>query len=545
MSGSNPSDGVNEPARAPLGATPELDADTRALADRLQRALGAPYSVTQLLGSGGFASVFRVHDGNLHRDLAVKVLNPELLASGKTRERFQREAEIVAKLSHPNVVHVHFIGGKDDLLYIAMPCVSGGTLADRIAREGALPLGEAVRVMSQVTAAVAHAHKRGVLHRDIKTANVLYDDEGDRYLLSDFGIARGEDSAALTSTGLVIGSPAYLSPEQISGDAADHRADIYAMGVLSYEVLTGRLPFEGTTSTAAMMKRFEGPPVAPSALRGDVPPFLDAVVARCLELDPAARFQSADELLHAIEGGTTGETAYVRTGAKSARVGAGPRAVSRGAIAAVVLVLIAGLAYFPMRALQRRSAATLATADSTLVGIPAGRYTIGSNTGPANARPAREVTLGAYHIGTHETTVREYQTVMALTVPIPADRSAALPVTGRLWTEAVAYCAKRYAGGRLPTEEEWEAAARAAPLGARDLLGSVWEWTASPFVGYPGNVQEVRTTGAYVIRGGAVGSPDSVRVPWFRAGTDAAGPREALAKTGFRCAVSDSAASAR
>lgn len=565
----------------------ETPAELRTLANRLHQALGEQYVVDSVLGVGGFAAVFRVHDTDLKRDLAVKVLNPDLLTSSSTRERFQREAETVAKLSHPNVVHVHFIGREDDLLYIGMPCIEGGTLTDLIKRDGALPIDDAIRVITEVASALAHAHKKGVIHRDIKSQNVLMDAESGRCLVTDFGIARTEDSAGtLTSTGMVIGTPAYLSPEQITGERGDHRVDIYALGVLAYEVVTGKLPFAGTSSTAAMMKRFEGPPPAASSVRPEVPAFLDAVIARSLAIEADERFQSADELLAALNAGGQGETnTATRLTAKAA---ASPRrgmwfaAVTVVTVVALIAIYLA-TTKFGGKSEQVGTTVAATAADSTFVTIPAGQYQIGNDSGGANSRPAHAVSLSAFRIGAREVTNGDYArfaTSAGKTVPIPFRKEDAnLPVTGVRWTDADSYCAGLVKNGRLPTEAEWEAAARGranritpwdnaatgvhaniastkglgpvpvgsyeigkTPEGVYDLVGNVWEWTSSPWGAYPGGTATVPDSSKnydyFVIRGGAFNTPDDVARPWYRVFARANGSVSGLSWTGFRCAVS-------
>jgi eukaryotic-like serine/threonine-protein kinase len=292
--------------------------DTAELARELGAALGDGYSVERTLGAGGFAVVFLVRDLALKRDLAVKVLSPDVITSKASLDRFRREAETVAQLSHPNIVPLHFIGQRDDLLYLAMQCVDGGSIADRLQREGQLPVDEAVRITSEVASALAHAHKRGVIHRDIKPANVLVDGDSGRCLVTDFGIARSADASHLTGTGMILGTPAYLSPEQVMGEPPDHRVDIYALGVMAYEMLAGRLPFQGATPTAAMMKRLGGPPEPISLVRPDVPEGVAGVVARCLATDPAERFQSAAEIVRALGGERATASGQTTRGAAAA-----------------------------------------------------------------------------------------------------------------------------------------------------------------------------------------------------------------------------------
>ena len=226
-----------------------------ALVARVQAALGTGYQVERSIGQGGFAAVYLVRDLTLKRPLAVKVLSPDLLLSGTARERFRREAETVAQLSHPHIVPLHFIGEAQDVVYLAMAFVDGESLADRIEREGPLSAEEAARILREVASALDLAHRRGVIHRDIKPQNVLLERETGRSLVTDFGIARTAESASLTASGMMVGTPIYMSPEQVTGGAVDHRADLYALGVMGYEMLVGRPPFGGATPTEILMKR--------------------------------------------------------------------------------------------------------------------------------------------------------------------------------------------------------------------------------------------------------------------------------------------------
>ena len=262
------------------------------LAAQLQAALGEAYKVEKPLGEGGFAVVYLVRDLNLKRRLAVKVLSPDLITSRTVLDRFRREAETVAQLSHPHIVPLHFIGQKDDLLYLVMECIDGGSLADRI-EKGRMPPAEVGRILREVASALDYAHKRGVIHRDIKPHNVLIEAETGRSLVTDFGIARTAEGGSLTATGMLVGTPAYLSPEQVAGEGGDHRADIYALGIVAYEMLTGQPPFTGPTPTAVLMKRLGEPPPPLAKVRPDAPELLRDVIEGMLASDPAQRFQSA------------------------------------------------------------------------------------------------------------------------------------------------------------------------------------------------------------------------------------------------------------
>jgi formylglycine-generating enzyme required for sulfatase activity/tRNA A-37 threonylcarbamoyl transferase component Bud32 len=544
------------------------------LARQLGDALGDGYVVERPLGEGGFAVVFLVRDVALKRSLAVKVLSPDMITSKTVLDRFRREAETVAQLSHPNIVPLYFIGQRDGLLYLAMQCIDGGSIADRLKREGKLPIDDAVRVASEVASALAHAHKRGVIHRDIKPANVLLDGESGRSLVTDFGIARTAEASNLTATGMMLGTPAYLSPEQVTGEPTDHRVDIYALGVMTYEMLAGRLPFEGATPTAAMMKRLGGPPEPVSTLRPDTPPNVSDAIARALAADPAERFENALEFLRALDG------EMVTTGGRVTKTIPATKRPTRvtpwlGGVAALAVI---GAAGFWM---TRGSAPTMAADQSDLIRVSAGEYVIGSDSGSAFARPRHAARVDAFRIERTEVTVGAYEKfVIATNAPRPwtgATPTPTLPVTRVPWGDAANYCAWKYANGRLPTEFEWEAAARGrdgriypygsvaepanantasarrsgpapvgsfprggTPEGLHDMSGNVWEWTSSPLHAYPGATALADTMSQYrVIRGGAFDTSDSIATGWMRGYARATAQSTDLAMTGFRCVVGD------
>lgn len=542
------------------------------LAARLQAAIGDGYVVEGRLGAGGFAVVYQVRDVNLKRKLAVKVLSPDLIASHSVLERFRREAETVAQLSHPHIVKLHFIGQKDDLVYIVMEMVDGGSLWDRLQREGKLPIDEAARIFSEVAGALAHAHKRGVVHRDIKPQNVLLDAESGRAMVTDFGIARTAEGGSLTATGMVVGTPAYLSPEQVTGEPSDHRADIYALGVMMYEMVAGQPPFTGATPTAVLMKRLSGPPEPLRSVRPDTPAALEELVDACLATNPNERIQNAGDIARALTGHSPvsgGHTTSTRARVTRPQ----PKKSKTLAIAlAAATVVSAGFGAWLLADGDTAPPASVARppVDSGMVLIPAGAYLVGADTGMQNIRPARMVNVAAFGIGAYEVTVAEYQRYLeARRLPAPwrTRPDSTLPVTGVLYSEATNYCAWRHPdGGRLPTEEEWEAAARgrdgrrypwgnqwsdaAANTGSRralaapgsfaagrtsdgvyDLVGNVWEWTATEYTGpgLPGRY--------YVIRGGAYNALNRVSTALFRSGAGEVSDRANLAATGFRCAM--------
>jgi len=284
--------------------------------DQLRAALTGRYLLERELGGGGMSRVFVAQETALGRKVVIKVLPPDL-AAALSADRFRREIQLAASLQHPHIVPLFSAGQAagpreaDALLYYTMPLVEGESLRARLARQGELPVPEAIRVLRDVADALSYAHRHGVVHRDIKPDNILLSDH--HALVTDFGVAKALDEAArqstLTATGLALGTPAYMAPEQAAADPhTDHRADIYALGVVGYEILAGRPPFTGPSPQAVIAAQLtqEAPPLAES--RGSVPPALAAVVMRCLEKRPADRWQSAAELLDALETlGTPGE----------------------------------------------------------------------------------------------------------------------------------------------------------------------------------------------------------------------------------------------
>ncbi len=285
----------------PVDAT----ADTELLA-RVERALAPQYEVEGELGRGGMGIVYRARDTRLKRTVAVKLLPPELAYRTEIKSRFLREAEMAAQLSHPNIVPIYSVDEKDGLVYFIMACVDGDNLAKQMAARGPLPIDEVRRILREVSGALAFAHARKFIHRDIKPDNILIDKDDGRAIVTDFGIARAVQDGAetrLTATGIAIGTPAYMSPEQAAGDReTDGRADLYALGTLGYQMLAGRLPFEANSTPALLVKQLSEKPLSIVERRPDTPPDLAGIIMRLLEKEPSARFATADELSAALDG---------------------------------------------------------------------------------------------------------------------------------------------------------------------------------------------------------------------------------------------------
>ncbi|MCW3019564.1 MAG: pknB [Solirubrobacterales bacterium] len=257
------------------------------------------YRVISRLGSGGMADVYLAQDQLLGREVAVKVLHHHFAEDQEFVERFRREASSAAGLSHPNIVAIFDRGEWNGTYYIAMEYVAGRTLKAIVREQGALDPASAIDIVVQILRAARFAHKRGVIHRDLKPHNVILDEEG-RARVTDFGIARA-GASDMTLTGSIMGTAQYLSPEQAQGLAVTSASDLYSVGVILYELLTGAVPFEGETAVAIAFKQVAAEPQPPSALRQGIPASLDAVVLRELAKDPAQRYADADELIAALE----------------------------------------------------------------------------------------------------------------------------------------------------------------------------------------------------------------------------------------------------
>jgi tetratricopeptide (TPR) repeat protein len=288
------------------------------LTARLQSILGDAYRIERELGGGGMSRVFVADEVRLGRRVVIKVLPPEM-AAGVSVERFEREIQLAAKLQHPHVVPLLTAGAAGDLLYYIMPLIEGESLRAKLAHDRELPIGETVRILREVTDALAHAHRQGIVHRDIKPDNVLL--SGKHALVTDFGVAKAVAESTgrntLTSMGVALGTPAYMAPEQAAADPnTDHRADIYAVGALAYEMLTGRQPFIGTSPQAVLAAQVTQAPEPVTQHRATVPPALAALVMRCLEKKPADRFQSADEVHAQLEVMVTPSGGMAPTGAQ-------------------------------------------------------------------------------------------------------------------------------------------------------------------------------------------------------------------------------------
>jgi serine/threonine-protein kinase len=252
------------------------------------------YRIMRKLGAGGMANVYLAEDQELGRRVAIKILNDRHAGDDQFIERFRREAKNAAGLSHPNIVSIYDRGEAEGTYYIAMEYLDGRTLKELIVSRGPAPIKTAIEYTRQILAAIGHAHRNGIVHRDIKPHNVVVDSDG-RLKVTDFGIARS-GASQMTEAGSIIGTAQYLSPEQAKGAPVDQRSDLYAVGVVLYELLTGKVPFSGDTPLEIAMKHLSKVPEPPSKLRPEVSEDLDMIVLRALAKDPEERYQTAEEM---------------------------------------------------------------------------------------------------------------------------------------------------------------------------------------------------------------------------------------------------------
>ncbi len=517
------------------------------LFDRLARALVGRYALVRELGRGGMATVYLGTDVKLERRVAIKLLAPATRAYLGS-DRFQREVLLAAQLSHPHIVPLFEADEADGFLFYVMEYIEGESLEDRLTREGPLPVEEAVRITTEVGDALQYAHETGVIHRDVKPANILL--SRGHAMVSDFGIAKLIDAqsssggTSLTGFGTALGTPEYMSPEQVRGERRlDARSDVYSLAAVLYAMLAGAPPFNASTVQAVFAQVLSDPPPPIRTRCPNIPPHLDAALERGLAKEPQDRPPTARAFVEALR--TPPAEKRLRRSLPRPRAWV---AIGSGTLAALLAWVF-----------WHRSAVPT---PPGMVVVPAGVYLVGG----VPWRESTSVRLDSLFIDSTEVTVAEYERYLTATggarpwTQSPPDQ---WPVTGVQWSEAVAYCAWRARGGRLPTEDEWEATARGpaglrypwgtvwqrgranadwlrdtfAPAGAEtlgrswvgavDLIGNAWEWTATAARdpgGRPG----------HVIKGGAFDTPPANATAAFRAVFPER--RSWLGHTGFRCA---------
>jgi serine/threonine-protein kinase len=573
------------------------------------------YHILEPLGEGGMAIVYKAYDTRLESEVAVKVirtekLSPEILQ--KALKRFEREAKSLAKLGHPNIVNVLDYGEHDGQPYLVMPYIPGGTLK-QLLNGKPMPWQSAARLLIPIARALDYAHKRGVIHRDIKPSNILITESGEP-MLTDFGVAKIIDEEAtldLTGTSATVGTPEYMAPEQTTSKTTDHRVDIYALGIVLYEMVAGRKPFQADTPLAVLFKQASEPLPRPTQFVKGIPDQVERILVKALAKKPENRYQTMTEFAQVLEdcaGGRAARRNEPTDRGPQIKLPAIPRKIwiSIG-LAALGIGLFAILSK-PLTALSTQVFATSTPSSTptstytttpemgigsamtgedgaTLVYVPAGEFTMGSNDGDPDEKPIRTVTLDAFWIDQTEVTNSQYvQCVNAgkCTRPINTDHFnnsdyTNHPVVYVNWDQAKAYCL--WAGRDLPTEAQWEKAARGTKAytypwgnespnktllnyslslgdttqvasyesgkslyGAYDMAGNAWEWVNDWYgeIYYQSSPESNpigSESGRYrVLRGGSWAYGDyfvrsSNRNRFIPTDTDYGG-------TGFRCALS-------
>lgn len=469
-----------------------------ALRSKLQRALGPGYELQDMIGAGGFAEVYKARDLRLKRDLAVKVLRPDLGLSPDLLQRFRREAETIAALRHPNIVPVYDVGEAEGLAYIIMPMIQGESLRAILDREGAMAILEVRRILREAASGLADAHDAGVVHRDLKPENIMLEGKDKRVLLMDFGIAKivgavtgdeGNPAEALTTTGIIIGTPQYMSPEQACGDKTiDARTDQYSLAVVGYRMLSGVLPFEGESTRAVLYKQLVADASPITEKVPELPaPFANAI-QRAMAKEPAERFESMREFGAMLDADTT--MAPLPSSAKAASRRTSPLAV----FLLLVVVGLAGLIWYSMR--TESGLASDATTDFTATALEAAptaaaQGTVAPPTAGDASPPAAPPTTPATKGGTPPAA-----TTAALAKGAKGAKpgpGGAAPVAGPATSAAPASCA------RASESSDWAAAATACTKEAEG-----------------GNATSQRILGTMYDKGTGVTQDPVQAVSWYR-----------------------------
>ncbi len=270
------------------------------------RIIDGRYAIEKRVGEGGMAYVYRATDRETHQTVAIKVLMSRLASDAESVARLKREAQLALKLKHPNCCGLLAYGEANGLPYLVMPYLEGETLSTRENRVGPMPVADVVGLVIQLCRGLQHAHDQGVMHRDLKPENIMLVKDGnrERAVVMDFGLAKerivGPESNRLTATGIVLGTPEFMSPEQIRGKPVDPRSDVYSLGVLAFEMVSGELPFDGATAQETMLNHLTGRPRRLKAVRKSVPDRLDQALDRAMKIDPADRFQTMTAFAEAL-----------------------------------------------------------------------------------------------------------------------------------------------------------------------------------------------------------------------------------------------------
>ncbi|MFZ0546159.1 MAG: SUMF1/EgtB/PvdO family nonheme iron enzyme [Candidatus Promineifilaceae bacterium] len=548
--------------------------------------LSGRYRIESMLGHGGMSTVYKGLDTHLQRTVAIKMIHPHLSERPQFVRRFEQEASAVARLRHPNILQVHDYNHDKGSYYMVLEYIPGQTLDQRLdslkAANLRLPLAEVVHLLVPICDAVAYAHEQGIYHRDLKPSNIMINLLG-QAILMDFGVAKIVGGQVHTETGATIGTATYMAPEGVKGESIDHRADLYSLGVILFEMAAGKPPYEGGSPLTVMLAHVNEPVPDIRLSNSNVPDILVSILNKALAKKPADRFQSAVEMgnaLRAIGQQLTGQTIpqsrltssqgfasdeyldtmpvggkpLTGTGSAPAYTEVAPRRqptptstpippqakpkrsngrllwMAGGAAVLLFLMVVAAAAVILLPRLLRKP-----PSSAGMVQIPGGTYSIGLNQGGPNYAPVQEISLEDFWIDRYEVTGAEYAAYLndANGDPpatwaggvLPTDQ-AKYPVQGVTYDMAFNYC--KWANKRLPTEAEWEVAARGShnllypwgnaenavalpegksypvgsvpanqsAFGVFDMAGNVWEWVSDPYVAV-GSDQEVLRGGAH------------------------------------------------
>jgi serine/threonine protein kinase len=275
------------------------------MTDSVPEKLGK-YKIITEVGQGDFAAVYKAVDTTLDRTVALKVLAPHLLWDYAFVQRFQREARVAANLDHPNILTVYEVGQIEGVYFIAMQFLEGRTLSQILEAEGPLPVSRVRAIIEQVASALDYAHARGFVHRDIKPSNVIVAEDG-RATLTDFGLVKAGEGTKLSTTGVVFGTPEYMSPEQAQGEKVDGRSDIYSLGIMLFEMLTGQVPFEADTPLEVSVKHLTAALPLPRAVNPDIPELVERVILKAMAKAPEDRYRRVSEMAEALKRAVEGE----------------------------------------------------------------------------------------------------------------------------------------------------------------------------------------------------------------------------------------------
>ena len=262
--------------------------------------LGSRYEILQMLGEGGMGAVYKARDNELEREIALKVIRPELASNPEILQRFKQELILARQVTDRNIIRIFDLGEADGIRFITMEYVEGTSLQQMLRERGKIPVQESVEIILQTLKGLRAAHREGVIHRDLKPGNIMRDKQG-RILVMDFGLARSIESDGMTKTGAVLGTMEYMSPEQAMGSELDPRSDLFTVGLILFELLTGKMPFKAETAIASLLKRVQERAVSVSSMDNAIPMPIADIVAKCLERDPNARYQTAEEMIDDLE----------------------------------------------------------------------------------------------------------------------------------------------------------------------------------------------------------------------------------------------------